>query len=448
MGGKSPFELHVEAARKAERERCERDLAYWTKKASPKSDAAERERALFHVGLANLGLKRWKPARAAFDTLVKEFPSGPWAISARCRLVDLTVEHDLDFKTANEEIAALHKWAWEKDRAWLRAEFLRKKAETEKAKGKAKSKDAATSKDVRAKPASAARQPAKAVPTKVAVKNVAPKPPTKKDPKAKPPIPSVVFPTPDDKRNVAEVYWRYGLVKFVQGGVGYAKYALPRADALAGKAPQPGTRLSGDEQARMVVTAQALRGRPLTPLTLWTSKKPNYPYIHFAEVLARTNDYERARDYATRVLSRKGQELTGYQSSYMYYLRGRCYNGIPDRKQRSRAPADFLAAQKADPKAPWADTCLFLAANARWNHEHDAKAAIALWRRLMKEYPQSREWDRSAYYVGVIHQQEKRYADAKAAYETLLKEKPKTSFAKLTKEKLKAVERELSRGGR
>jgi TolA-binding protein len=54
----------------------------------------------------------------------------------------------------------------------------------------------------------------------------------------------------------------------------------------------------------------------------------------------------------------------------------------------------------------------------------------------------------SAYYVGVIHQQEKRYADAKTAYETLLKEKPKTSFAKLTKEKLKAVERELSRGGR
>ncbi|MFQ5732070.1 MAG: hypothetical protein ACE5KM_08950 [Planctomycetaceae bacterium] len=74
--------------------------------------------------------------------------------------------------------------------------------------------------------------------------------------------------------------------------------------------------------------------------------------------------------------------------------------------------------------------------------------AVPLWRQLLKEHPDSLEADRSTDCVGVVCQQTKRWKEAEAAYESLLKDRPESAFAKLTKEQLKQVERGLSRADR
>jgi TolA-binding protein len=444
VGGKSPFEMHFEAARKAERERWERDLGYWTKKASATPQAGERERALFHVGLANLGLKRWKGARSAFETLVKEFPKGAWAVPARCRLVDLKLEQALDLPAAEAEVKALQPWMETTQRVY----FLPLKKEDIKPPSKL------------ARPARPGAFGPPVPPFKIDEKKVkadrdviqkrsaktAETPKTAKPSSGRPPaVPSFAQEPFTGLEKLAAVYRRAALLEFIKGRRAYAKVFLVKARALHG--PPAGRQDPDDVIEQHMLGSLSSAHTGFTPLNLWKSRKPVFPYICLADLLLLSGDRERARDCATKLLAGKPHQFTELQQSYLHALRGRSLNGMMAGKERRKAAADFLAAVKLAPKSKWADRCLFLAANARWNHEHDAKAAIALWRRLMKDYPQSREWDRAAYYVGVIYQQEKRYADAKGAYESLLKEKPKTSFAKLTKEQLKKVDRELARGG-
>jgi len=423
------------AERKAEQDRLERDLGYWRRILAGQPSAAEKQRAHFHLGVLNLRAHRWKAAQSVFETLLKEFPDGPWAISARCRLIDIKLEYAFDLQGAKADAETLITWSREREKTYF---------PPRKKNGKKTEKKAGKPQDGRAKPSSGQR--------KEAVKNASKKverrrrrsveDSAKKGAPAKRKVPSEVFETPTEQRSLAEAYRRYSLVKFIQGGLGHSRLYLQRVRSLEGVRRG---RQSPEGISWSMVLGYSLRRRPLTPLSVWKSNKPSFPYIAFGDVLYSSQSFERARDYATKLLDRKSITLSDYQKSYVYYLRGRSYNGIRDRQERQRAGADFLKAQQIDPQAPWADRCLFLAANARWNHAHDAKGAIDLWKKLLKEYPKSREWDRSAYYIGVIHEQEKRYAEAKSAYKSLLEARPKTPFAKLTKEHLKSVQRELNR---
>lgn len=427
------MEQRWRAERKAKQERLERDLAYWQRILSGQGGTAEKQRALFHVGELNRRMKRWKQSAATFAALLREAPEGAWAISARSRLMEIKLESGFDLQGAAADAETLITWARQREKKY----FPPQKKDAQQGKSPQGGK---------AKPANGGRkEPVKETPKPVAPrKPPVVKIPAKKETQPKTTVPSVVFQTPTEKESLAEAYWSYSLVRFLQGRIGYSRFYMWRYRALRGRPAGP---QSADDAIRQVVFSRAIAHRPLTPLTLWKSNKPSYPWIVLAELLSLSHDFERSRDFATALLNHKQITLSDFQKSYIYYLRGRSDSGIRDLKEKRRAPADFLAAQKLDPKAPWADRCLFLAANAYWNHQHDAQRAIALWQRLMKEYPESKEYDRSAYYIGVIYRQEKRFEEARRALEQLLKDKPKSPFAKLVKEDLKKINSELARPG-
>jgi TolA-binding protein len=46
---------------------------------------------------------------------------------------------------------------------------------------------------------------------------------------------------------------------------------------------------------------------------------------------------------------------------------------------------------------------MFLAANIQWNHKHDANSAVAVWNRLVREYPASEEADASTLFISVVY---------------------------------------------
>lgn len=257
--------------------------------------------------------------------------------------------------------------------------------------------------------------------------------------------PSFTLKPPTEKQSLADVYRRKAILSYVRAKRGTPKMYLLRARVLTGR---PAGRPSPDEIAEARLLASLMGRRFFTPLSLWTSRKAMFPYLLYGDLLYETRDFARSREFATALLTHKTLKFTPFQQSYLHYLRGRSANGLRDVKQRRQAAADFVAAHKKAPKARWAADALFLAANARWNHERNAEAAVALWRQLLKEHADSREADRSAYYIGVVYQQTKRWRHAKTAYEALLKDRPDSAFAKLTQEQLKQVDRELSRSRR
>ncbi|MCH8830512.1 MAG: tetratricopeptide repeat protein [Planctomycetes bacterium] len=425
-GGRSAADLiekKSQAARKEKARRLNRDLVYWRRKlANPAVAGApgkERERALFHVGVVSMRMKQWKPAATAFASLIQEFPDGPWTISARCRLIDLKLEHFLDLKGADAEIALIMKWTRPRDEKYF---------PKPKRGGKAGSKPATK------KPSGEEK-----------VRNPKPVPVRKRETgekRTKRAVPSEVLEQPTEKQILIEAYRRVGLVHFVHGRTAGTRYYLLRARALRGRLQ---TRPSADERAEQRLLSRMLSRRMTTPLSVWKSRKDVFSSILFGDYLFESSDYMRSRDYATLLLTQGTIRFTEFQRSYLHYLRGRSLNGIRDRKQRQKAVQDFLAARKLAPKSRWADDALFLAGNACWNHSRNAARAIQCWQQLLKEYPRSAEADRSAFYVGIVFQQTQRFQDAKAAYESLLKDRPKSRFAELTKKQLKQVESELSR---
>ncbi|MFQ5731004.1 MAG: tol-pal system YbgF family protein [Planctomycetaceae bacterium] len=434
--------------RKAALKTLNRDLVYWKRVLAkppvadaPGSPGAERERALFLVGVLSMKTRRWKPAATAFAALVKRFPKGPWSMSARCRLIDLKLEREIDLEAAEAELKIAMLWAATKHEKYFpRKRRPKKDAKTRKpASGGRKPADGSKKKTT----ASSSNNPG-ADAARLATRNKQTRSTINHRPSTKKP-PSFTLKVPTEKQSLAAVYRRAGILSYVRGKRATPKGYLLRARVLTGR---PAGRPSPDDIAEARLLAALMSRRFFTPLSLWTSRKAMFPYLLYGDLLYETRDFERARDFAAALLTHKTLKFTTFQQSYLHYLRGRGANGLRDVKQRRAAAADFLAAHKKAPKSRWADDALFLAANARWNHERNAEKAVALWRQLLKEHPKSVEADRSAYYIGVVYQQTKRWSDAKSAYESLLKDRPKSPFAKLTKKQLKQVNHELLRARR
>ncbi len=412
------FEKQLEAERKEEAKRLNRDLAYWNRILSGKPTAEERQKALFHVGVVSLQAGRWEAADRAFETLIKDDPKNPWAMPSRCRRIRIKLEYTLDLDGANKEMAECITWARTLDAKY----FPRPKPQPKKSE-----------KTVKAK--TDEKEPAKS-PDKPK-----PEPKPKFDKKA---TPSLVYPVPTEKQQLQAVYRQGGVVNGIQGKLFTTKTYLLKAQVLHGPIVE---RQSPDDIAEQVLLSGAVTRRGMVSLELWKSKKDLFPYVCYAIHLLNSRDFERPRDYIALLLRTRTLEFTDFQKSYLHFLRGQSYNGRREKKERQKAAAEFVTSQKLAPKAFWSDQALFLAGNAAWNHSHDAKQAIRHWEKLQRDYPRSREADRSAYYVGVVYQQTKQYKDAKKAFETFLKERPESAFVKLTKDHLKKVNSELSRPG-
>ncbi len=129
------------------------------------------------------------------------------------------------------------------------------------------------------------------------------------------------------------------------------------------------------------------------------------------------------------------------QRSWAHFRRGRDYYCLDGAEfDPDAAFAEYAAAVRTAPKAPWADTAMFLAANILWNERRDADGAIALWKRVVATYPDGYEVERSAYFIGLAYRGSNRPREAIHAFEQFFTKYPGSRFvasARREAEKLK-----------
>ncbi len=97
---------------------------------------------------------------------------------------------------------------------------------------------------------------------------------------------------------------------------------------------------------------------------------------------------------------------------------------------------DYGEAARAAPKAPWASEAIFLAANILWNHKHDPDGAAALWKRLGREYPNTKDADAGTLLLSVALQWTDRPEEAKRVLEEFLRKRPESPLADGAREEL------------
>ncbi|MDZ7617793.1 MAG: hypothetical protein U1E05_12360, partial [Patescibacteria group bacterium] len=164
--------------------------------------------------------------------------------------------------------------------------------------------------------------------------------------------------------------------------------------------------------------------------------------LMLADVYHEAEQWQQSLDLCTRVIDNAARNATREQRSYAFFRRGRnfyCLEG--EGYDPEAALADYVAAAKTAPKAPWADKATFLGANLLWNFKHDASGAIAMWRLLLKTYPDSDEADRSAYFIGVVYELTGRAHDAETAFTEFLATRSGSRLAGAVREHLKELER-------
>ena len=147
----------------------------------------------------------------------------------------------------------------------------------------------------------------------------------------------------------------------------------------------------------------AKSGKTLTPDIVRKGDSTAKLAMMLADIYHEAREYEKSLELCNRLLASAAiKRASAEQRSYAYYKRARnTYLMMAKTFDANATVADYLAAVSAAPKAEWADEALFYAANVDWNHKQDVDAAVLVWQRLVREYPNSKEAPRSALYIGV-----------------------------------------------
>lgn len=94
-----------------------------------------------------------------------------------------------------------------------------------------------------------------------------------------------------------------------------------------------------------------------------------------------------------------------------------------------------------------------MAANIFWNEgdhssdrtkQHSADRAIALWKQLIRQYPESTDADRAAFHVAIAYHWSGRLREAERAYEQVLRDYPTTRFTAVIEVKQRKLREELA----
>lgn len=240
-------------------------------------------------------------------------------------------------------------------------------------------------------------------------------------------------PEPDAKAvqaAVRDVYLRSGVVAYLSGDYDRA-VKLCRMAANAGQSARPEGISSLIDLAmsrKRITPEEALRGDEKVSLVL-----------QLADAYFVVGNSKKAMELLNKVL---GTDNWGdkQQRSWAAYRRGRVlFMGEWMDADPLGAQADYLLAVRQDPKSPWAYDALFLAANIEFNVNRNYSKAIDLWRRVVAEYPQSAEAPRSAYFIGVAMEQQKKPREAREAYLDYIRRYPESPFIRLADYHLKSM---------
>jgi tetratricopeptide (TPR) repeat protein len=359
-------------------------LPYWRELLGRYPDTPHREEAYYRCGRLLYDLAKasplehsgdlWTEASAMFERLCEDFPASAYAGEAYVRLIDLSLERRFDFPSASRWATAAVAWV------------------------------------------------------------------------------GTPQPNPDTHESSARPAWRGGrtgrAAAMERGAVLHALYQ--RAGVIAyldGRHVDAVGHFRSSEQyaprdRRYVAVGQILMGAArieelakqkaaLTPQEVLAGEPKARLILQLADLYHVLEDYAKSSELCDLVIE-SGVNATREQRSWALFRRGRNQFSLGPRERDAAAVvADYSAAVRLAPQAPWASRALFLSANLAFNINRDTDAAIVGWRQVLREYPQCGDADRSAYYIGVAYEVARRPREARAAYEDFLRRYPDSPFANL-----------------
>ncbi|MBN1123944.1 MAG: tetratricopeptide repeat protein [Sedimentisphaerales bacterium] len=248
------------------------------------------------------------------------------------------------------------------------------------------------------------------------------------------------------QQDIYSAYLRCGLVDFLAKRYEQANDRFEKAKAFtppSGYLAVQGSVPTGID--RMLSAAKA--GKPITPAEALEGDEKASLILQLADVHYTAGNYFRALRLSEIVLNAKDVKLSQEQQSWALLRRGRCRFCLEGKtRDPLAAMEDYMAAVTRAPRAPWAYRGLFLSGNILFNTKHDVKGAVELWRRMLREYPDSPEAHRAAYYIGVSYEVSKQRNKALAAYNDFLRSYPDSPFVSLVRDyHLRRLEKQSGR---
>ena len=149
----------------------------------------------------------------------------------------------------------------------------------------------------------------------------------------------------------------------------------------------------------------------LTPDAVRNGDQKAKLILMLADLYCEGEQHGKAIELCDRLIGGAAPRSSRDQISYAYFRRARGHYLIAgSAADPDAALADYVAAVGASPKAEWADSAIFFAANIEWNYKHNLEAAVSDWSRLLREHPKSKEADRCALYIGAAYFYSEQYA--------------------------------------
>ncbi len=166
----------------------------------------------------------------------------------------------------------------------------------------------------------------------------------------------------------------------------------------------------------------------------------------YADMLQNALQMYRAHRLWEGLLTKRQRDLSPLQRSYALLRRAQARSQFRNalEKQADLVLKDYDQSRKAARGAPWADQSLMLAGEAAWHLKFDTAAAIALWKTLCEDYPDSGYAPRAAYLTGVVHERAEEWEQAYLAFDKARKKYPNAGVTKLVEDHLRKVTANLA----
>ena len=370
-------------------------LPYWSELLSRYPTSRHVPQALYHAGVLYTEANKPDEALTAFEGLAKKYTVSSWTGDAHVRLIDVKLEQQFDLPGARDHAHAAVQW-------------YERPADKEN----------------------------------IPVRGPAERPSSFSQ--------ATLFPDdtlPSLRQTGYDIYVRAGLVEYLlehpERAVAFfekAKPFTPERTYVEANGHIP----TGIE--RLIQAAKT--GKSLTPEVVRNGDEKARLILMLADVYYAGEEWKRSLDLCTRVIGGAAPKATREQRSYAHFKRARSYYS-PHGAARDpdAALADYVAAVRAAPKAPWASTAMFLGANIEWNHKHNAEGALSIWNHLIRHYPQSKEADESTLFISVVYRWTNRPDEARNALTDFLARHPGSPLAEGARKQLTKLDSASHRMG-
>lgn len=382
---KPPTPQEREAAAKAEKERLAaflkakgEALPYWQELITRYPKSPRVEQAMYNAGVLLCELaeaapaaqaeKAWKDAAFMLNRFCEFYPKSPLAGDAYVRQVDIAMERMFDLDLSRQLTTAAADWAK------ARPEFAADEA------------------------------PASSEAWRAMAKRTAP---------------TEIRPT------VYKIFLRAGLVAYLDQRYDAAQRFFESAKPLT--PPRDFVVVEGriPTGIESIITASREK-RTLTPQEVFDGDAKVRLILQLADIYLVAGSYQKSNDLASLIVEDLARAASVPQRSWAHRQRAMALSSL---RLKLDAKPEFIAAYQACPTASWAGECLFLAGTIVHNHAKNPTEAIGIFEDVVRKYPTGEFAAKAAYFVGVIHEWNGQWTQAKTAYQRVIRDYPESRWA-------------------